>query len=89
MTLEGRAYVIRVLADELDVLTPGRSTTRAANEALAAEFVDEHNELVDATTRNARQPDGDLNPWRIDRELTDLLVDHCRNRIRPRTWEAR
>ena len=69
-----------MLPDELELLVPGRSTTRAANEALSPEFIDEHPERIAKAVQKARQRGGDLNPWGLY---------HCRGRIRPRGWQSR
>ena len=89
MTPQDRTFIVGVLADELDLLTPGCPSTRSANEALAAEFIEEHHELVMKAVAHARQSGGGLNPWGLDRELTGPFIRHCQNRIRPRTREAR
>lgn len=89
MTPAERAYVVEVLAQEIDLRTPGASTSAEANRLLAAEFVEERTELVEAAVETARQPDGDLSPWIIERELLEAFENHCRSRIRAATWADR
>jgi hypothetical protein len=86
MTGAERDYVVECLVQEIELRTPGASTSSAANRALAREFIEEHCERVEAAVARARQPDGDLSPWIIERELLVAFEEHCRSRIKPATW---
>lgn len=89
MTPSERNEVIEAIAQEVDLLTPAASSSKCVNRLLADEFIEECTDVTEAAGVRARQPDGSLSPWIIERELLTRFIEHCRRRIRPRDWSSR
>lgn len=89
MTPSERNEVIEVIAQEVDLLTPGAAVSKQANRVLADEFIEEYPDVAVAAVVRAQQPDGSVSPWIIERELLTRFIEHCRTRIRPRDWSSR